>query len=587
MQKHIFVASRLDAPKRIDLLIRAMDYVKGDISLYIAGDGPQRNEWEQLAKKNDRIHFLGFVDEDTLEWYYANSLVVPYFPYDEDYGLITIEAMLHKKPVITTVDAGGPNEFVVNHETGFVTKFDAKEIAGKINYFVEHPEEAVRMGKNAYQRVSDISWESVLQGLLGWEETKEEKGTDAISDLKTIVNEKNRRKITVTSTFPIFPPQGGGQARIYNLYKNLSKSYDVDIVSFTGMGEREYDGYIAENLKEIRVPKSKVHQEEEWQIERKAQLPITDIGMITLYTHTEEYVNKLQKSIESSEMVVISHPYLYYAAQKYISYCPFVYEAHNVEYLMKKEMLPESSVKEELLKQIFQVEKECCEKSAFIMTCSKEDQYKLHELYGVSIDKMIEIPNGVDCQEICYTSVHERMENKNKLGLGKETIGVFMGSWHQPNLEACEYIFDIASECPETKFLLMGSQCEYFRNKKIPRNVGLLGVVSDEVKATVFSAVDFALNPMMSGSGTNLKMFDYMASGLPIITTEFGTRGIEDKTGFILSDVSEMSQKISEFSLESLEDKITFSRNYVEEHFDWKNIGARLKNKVDTIIGGI
>ena len=36
------------------------------------------------------------------------------------------------------------------------------------------------------------------------------------------------------------------------------------------------------------------------------------------------------------------------------------------------------------------------------------------------------------------------------------------------------------------------------------------------------------INPMISGSGTNIKMFDFMAAGLPIITTDIGARGIEE-----------------------------------------------------------
>ena len=43
-----------------------------------------------MAKDDKRIEFLGFVTDKEVEEYYKNSLVIPYFPYDEDYGLITI-----------------------------------------------------------------------------------------------------------------------------------------------------------------------------------------------------------------------------------------------------------------------------------------------------------------------------------------------------------------------------------------------------------------------------------------------------------------------------------------------------------------
>lgn len=578
--KHIFIASRLDAAKRIDLLIRAMEYVKGDVQLYIAGNGPQREEWEKLAKKDGRIHFLGFVDEDVLEDYYSNSLVIPYFPYDEDYGLITIEAMLHKKPVITTKDAGGPTEFVVDGETGYVTKVDTRAIAEKVNFLIEHPEEARRMGENAYQKVKNITWSNVVNDLLE-NYIMEQRGTvkKKLSE-KESSNVCDGRNITVASTFPIYPPQGGGQARTYNLYKQLARKENVTIVSFTNADQKKYEGYIASNVREVRIPKTIRHQELEQKMEEKAELPIGDIGMITLSGYTSEYEQQLKKSIEKSDIVILSHPYLFNLAKKYLNEKLLIYEAQDVEILIKEKMIPDTSIKKQLLQQIFEIEKECCEKSQFIMTCSKEDQVSLNKIYNVPFEKMIEIPNGVDCSDICFTPVSERIANKRKLTLQDEKLGIFMGSWHQPNLEACEKIFDIARECPNTKFLLMGSQCEYFRKKSLPSNVGLLGLVSEETKARVFSTVDFALNPMLSGSGTNLKMFDYMASGIPIITTNFGTRGIEDKSGFIVAEIGEIPQVINRFELNKMVQKVEFSRKYAENHYDWKIISDILQERI-------
>lgn len=572
---YIFFASRLDAPKRIDLLIRAMKYVRNNIPLYIAGNGPQRQELEKLAGKDSRIHFLGFISDTSLEEYYSNSLVIPYFPYDEDYGLITIEAMLHKKPVITTKDAGGPTEFVKNGKTGFVTRFDAKEVAEKIDYLFEHPEEAKRMGENAYQCVKDITWENTISGLLG------ENIVHAAENTQVRPKEKvNKSMITVTSPFAIYPPRNGGQARIFNLYKKLAKDFEINIVSFTNADQKRFEGTVAARLKEIRIPKTKKHQDMEWEIEEKAKIPISDIGLITLFDKTPEYCEVLSSSIQQSELVIISHPYLYNAAKKYLEGRPFVYEAHNVEYLMKQGMLPASPIKEKLVKQVFEIEKECCEQSQFIITCSEEDKVTIQRLYHIPIEKMIEIPNGVDCTQINYTPISERMRNKKSLELENETIGIFMGSWHQPNLEACENLFQIAKQCPEVKFLLMGSQCDYFRKKRLPQNVGLLGLVSEQVKATVFSTADFALNPMLSGSGTNLKMFDYMAGGLPVITTKFGTRGIYEKKGFLISEVEEMPEVIRRFQLYHMEEQVEFARRYVEEKFDWAVISDKLAKKI-------
>lgn len=572
--KHIFMVSRLDGPKRIDLLIKAMSYVKSDIKLFIAGTGPQEKELKELAKQDKRIEFLGFVNDETVENYYKNSLVIPYFPYDEDYGLITIEAMMHAKPVITTTDAGGPTEFVSDNETGFVVPLDPRIIGEKIDYFAENPNEAKRMGNQAYELVSKITWERVINSILD----------SNISGVSPVVI-KPRKRITVTSTFPIYPPQGGGQARIYNLYKNIAQEYDVEIVSFTNHDQKAFHEEIADGVTEIRVPKTQQHQEKEWEMEKGVGVSISDIAMITLSGETPEYCEALRKSISKSDLVVISHPYLYNEVKKHLKDKRFVYEAHNVESVMKKEMLPDTKVSKAFVQSVFDTESECCKNSIFIMTCSDEDQNTLHNTYLIPREKMITIPNGVDTSSTHFITIEERIRNKSKLGLSNEKIGLFMGSWHKPNLDACEFIFELALKCPATKFLLMGSQCAYFEQKKItlPFNVGMLGLVSDTQKDRIFSIVDFALNPMTTGSGTNLKMFDYMAAGIPIISTEFGTRGITQKDGFIVCSNDDMDTYINQFILQEQRTRVDFNYHYVKQEFEWEVIARRLCQRLNTI----
>lgn len=556
--QYIFMVSRLDAPKRIDMLIKAMKYVKSQVNLYIAGTGPEKEKLEKLAKNDARIKFLGFVSDEDVEKYYANSLVIPYFPYEEDYGLITIEAMLHHKPVITTRDSGGPTEFVKDDQTGFVVDMASKAIAEKIDYLVANPLEAKRMGENAYRQVEGITWDNVLKNIL----------SEYIPS--------KRERITVVSTFGIYPPQGGGQARTFNLYKEIANKVDVEIISYVNFDQPEKKGKIATHLIEHQIPRDMEHQKKIWNLESIAKIPLTDIAEIKYGSETEKYCDALCELVAISDIIVISHPYLYDTVKKYLGKKPFIYEAQDVEAIIKRAMLPQSVVKEKLVKLVFATEKECCINAQMIMTCSEEDRQKLHEIYGVDLEKILVVPNGVDTAKTLYCDPVTRTKNKVYYGLENETIGIFMGSWHGPNLEACEQIFKIAEQCPDVKFMLMGSQCNYFKDRKLPHNVGLLGLVSEEEKQRVFSCADFALNPMLSGSGTNLKMFDYMAAGIPVITTTFGTRGIDEKSLFILADsVPEMVDAICGFKSGEKKVDVRKARDYVKENFDWSVIAKR------------
>jgi len=162
----IFTISRLDHPKRVELLVRAMKYVKADIPLMIGGDGPQENYLRGLTAGDDRVKFLGFLnDEETIK-HYADALVVPYVPDREDYGLVTIEAMMSRKPVITCVDSGGPTEFVVDGQNGFVVEPDPAAIAQKIDLLAFDTNMAEELGARGFEKVKDITWENTVQRLL-------------------------------------------------------------------------------------------------------------------------------------------------------------------------------------------------------------------------------------------------------------------------------------------------------------------------------------------------------------------------------------------------------------------------------------
>ena len=61
----------------------------------------------------------------------------------------------------------------------------------------------------------------------------------------------------------------------------------------------------------------------------------------------------------------------------------------------------------------------------------------------------------------------------------------------------------------------------------LPPNVELMGILPEEQLYSLLHASDVALNPVLMGSGTNLKQLQYMAAGLPVISTPAGVRGIE------------------------------------------------------------
>ncbi|MFB8792903.1 MAG: glycosyltransferase family 4 protein [Microcoleus sp.] len=560
---YLFTASRLEyGSKRIGVLIEAMKYVKTDIQFKIAGTGDELNYLKELAGDDRRIIFLGFVNDRELEELYADAFAVLYVPYDEDYGLITVEAMMSSKPVITAADSGGPNEFVRNEETGYSVPLDPKIIAERIDYLCEYPDAAQRMGMAGKKLVEDITWENAVARLLG--ETVRYTANTAV---------QKRKKITVALTYPIFPPSGGGQSRVFHLYRHLAKKFDVELVTFTDSGEA-FQGEIAPGVWETRIPQSPQHLEAEASIRsRTGVLQITDVVMPQLYRLTPAYVEALRKAASDSDLIVACNSYLLPAIQE-VCDRPIWYEAHDVQVDVKKNIFAAYEKGGELLEAARKVESECCQVSDLIVVCCYNDAVRLKEIYGTDLNKFVEVPNGVDLDAVSYVSPAKRIFQKKQLGLQGSFTALFIGSWHAPNVEAVRYILNAAARMPEVNFLIVGNVCWAFSGEQLPLNVSFMGLVNDEIKNVVLGVADAALNPVVSGSGTNLKMLDYLAAGIPIITTPFGARGLglEDGKHCIIAEIEHFYEAISNLKEEDISvtsSRIENARQYVEQKFDW------------------
>lgn len=580
---YIFTISRLDAPKRIELLINAMKYVSQDIKFRIAGTGPQEVPLTKLSKNDNRIEFLGFVNNEELIDLYSNALVVPYIPYDEDLGLITIEAMMSKKPVITAKDSGGPTEFVKNKQTGFIVDPDPKNIAGKINYFVENRNEAKRMGYNGFKLVKDITWKNTVLTLLGEKDTEKR-------DIK-----KPRKKILVLSTYSIYPPRGGGQHRLYNLYKNLSRHFDITVLAIVEYGKNYSDRILRDGLREICIPQSKEHAEKQWEIEKKTGLNLYDVAMIENVSFSKKYVTKVEEFLSQSDIIISSHPYLFDLVKRVNKEQIIIYDAIDVEYTQKSAYIEKSKIETDLADKIKDREEKACKESDIIFATSEEERKELSMFYEISEGKIFVVPNGVDTHKIAFVTEEEHEKQKALLDIKHPTI-LFVGSWHPPNLEALEFIVDnLARRNKNWIFLIIGSIKDFYIAshhilKKLPKNVLAFGVVEEDEKYELYKVADVAINSMFSGSGTNIKMLDYMSAGVPTVSTQIGARGLElvnENEGLICN--TELFEKNIKILLEdrNLREKIRKNaREKVEEHYDWKLIAEKASSYINSALKG-
>jgi glycosyltransferase involved in cell wall biosynthesis len=166
---YLLSVGRLETLKRVDLAIRAVARAR-DARLVVVGEGSQRAALERLAEEcgaGDRVAFRGAVGDELLIELYSNALGVLFAPFDEDYGYVTLEAFLSGKPVVTCRDSGGVLEFVRAGDNGLVAEPDAAALADAIAELSAVRARAAAMGEAGRQLARGITWDGVVEKLLG------------------------------------------------------------------------------------------------------------------------------------------------------------------------------------------------------------------------------------------------------------------------------------------------------------------------------------------------------------------------------------------------------------------------------------
>jgi glycosyltransferase involved in cell wall biosynthesis len=392
------------------------------------------------------------------------------------------------------------------------------------------------------------------------------------------------RKLLLASTFGIHPPRHGGQSRIYHLYRALAPEFETVIVSVRTSGEPAFEGEIAPGVREVRVPLSPEHERRALEMAAATGTSVIDVTMPELHALTPELGRTLEREAEGAIAAIASHPYLFPALVPLG--LPLWYEAHNLELDLKRTLFADRPGSEHLVAAVDAVEGAAARGAEWILCSSPDDARTLVERYGADARRILDVPNGTDASRIAFTSDAERERLRARLGLeGTPAAALFMGSGHWPNLRAAQRVFEFAAALPQLAFVVMGGVGYNFDPRRIPQNVLLLGEVDEVTRNLCLQACDVALNPMEHGSGTNLKMLDFFAAGLPAISTERGARGLrlEDQRECLVRSIEDFPAAIEEVvgsGREMARQRAESARSLVEREFDWDAIATRLKARL-------
>jgi glycosyltransferase involved in cell wall biosynthesis len=167
---YVLTVTRLEHVKRVDLAIDAFEKVSPSLRLLIAGDGSARQalgDYIERRRLGGRVTLLGRVDDDQLIELYAGCLAVLFAPYQEDYGYVTLESFLARKPVVTARDSGGTLEFVADGVNGCVCDPTADALAAAVNRLAADRARAAALGDRGHEVARGITWDHVVDRLVG------------------------------------------------------------------------------------------------------------------------------------------------------------------------------------------------------------------------------------------------------------------------------------------------------------------------------------------------------------------------------------------------------------------------------------
>lgn len=398
-----------------------------------------------------------------------------------------------------------------------------------------------------------------------------------------------KMKILVISDVLPYPPDSGDRIRIFNLFKRLAESHEIQLISLLyDKQEYEHIRFLERLFSKVIpvycVPKPFIkHLPGLWKFGLRG-IPFelyfkyqVDVQQAIREISKEFPYNILQ--VEHSTMAF----YLRYHvprndAHTVIDQYDIVYDqakriAHYVTHPLVKARYWLFSY------QMRHWEPRYVGRYDLCLCASQNDQQKLHKINPRLNVKIL--PNGVDTKEI--ELIPERKISPNFLFIGK--------MHYYPSVDAVKYFIQsvfplIENKYPNAKFFVIGRNPPKELITLSRENIFFTGYV--ENLRPYYENAGVVVTPLRSGSGTRLKILEAMAMGKPVVTTSIGCEGLAVQDGvhlYIADSPEDFVRKIDILlTNKAVRRSIIFNaRKLVVDKYDWDVITQQLQRYYDDL----
>lgn len=400
------------------------------------------------------------------------------------------------------------------------------------------------------------------------------------------------RRLLALTPYSVVPPRYGGPLRVYNLLRQASAEFAVTAFA-QQVQRRELSFPVGRAVKQVK-PNYAEYASRGWMSYALYGLSNVIIQCPPVWQSWLLHAKSpawLRNAIRQADVIQVEHPWQFDWVSKVAPEAvPIVLGTQNVEsdlYAATRMRAPRR-LAERISKEIHRQERAACERAAHVIAVSEVEREVFINRFGLDRDRVSVVPNGVDCERFQPPTEDAKAYRKNQLGLGGRSVVVFSGSGHPPNIEAAQKISEWALSWPDSRtcFVVAGG---VGRSLRVPQDARLRVTGPVEDVKPFLEAADVAVNPMMTGGGTNLKQLEFMAMGLPVVSTPIGSRGLNVVPGRDLwvGDIDQIPALLLKLLSDTAERaRLTVSgREVVERTYSWKTVGDAYRSVLRGLAG--
>lgn len=399
-------------------------------------------------------------------------------------------------------------------------------------------------------------------------------------------------RILIVSSFLPYPLHSGGHVRLYNLMKQLSKNHKLTLVCEKRDFQTEKDVIQVRKLcEEVYY----VNRKKQWSSENIIKTGFSAYPFL-LTGHTQPDMKEIIVSLLREKTFDLVHVETFYVMHNLPkTYLPVVLAEHNIEYEVYKKYVEKAPlfIRPLLLADIAKIkfwENKFWKEAKKLVAVSEADKEEMGR------EDVVVVPNGVDLKNFKYS----RKAGSRFAGQQKEKRILFIGDfkWIQ-NKEAANWILD--EIWPKIQSSIVNNKLSinlklWIVGKNIPENIKeqnggsiIIDENAPDETSKIYQKSFILLAPITIGGGTSYKILESMASGVPVVTTEMGVRGLGAKhTKHAL--VGTTSTMLAQQAISLIENKKKYSqiqeeaRKLIEEKYSWGKIAVILEKVYEDAI---